>query len=214
MNFPDVEEVEEPGAQLFTDDCGQLSFEARRVFIQLLNGPFLDVKRHSKLWHILITHEKTIRSRLAELFLDLIIDHDEQIAFTRQADTQELDTPVLLRRTNLTFIDSVLMLYLRQLLGEYDTQGERAVISEGEIQEQLILYEKTANTDQAGFKKRINSAIENAKKRNILSHITGSKDRYEISPILKLLFGADEVIALKQLYQKFQLEEIENETEA
>jgi hypothetical protein len=197
-------EVEEKYHPLFSGDCGELTFDARRVFVHLLTGPFLDAKHHSKLWKLLMQYEEKVRSRLSELFLELIIDTDQQIAFTRQADTGELETPILLRRTNLTFIDSVLMLHLRQLLGESDTQGERAVISESDMQDQLMLYDKAGNTDQVGFKKRINAAIENAKKRNILSRIEGSKDRYEISPILKLLFSAEEVIALTRQYQKMK----------
>ncbi|PSD21723.1 hypothetical protein C7E12_23290, partial [Stenotrophomonas maltophilia] len=34
------------------------------------------------------------------------------MAFTRQADTEDVDAPVLLRTSPLTFIDSVLLLYL------------------------------------------------------------------------------------------------------
>lgn len=198
----EVQSEEEPimAENLFPGDCGQLPFGVRRVLIQLLVGPFLDAKHHGKLWRMLTMYEKIIRSRLAELFLDLVIDLEQRIAFTRQANTEELETPIILRRTNLTFIDSVLMLYLRQLLIEADVEGERAAIAVSDIYDELVLYEKVGNTDHAGFKKRISTAIENAKKRNILVGIPGNKDRYEISPILKLLFSAEKVNSLKEQY--------------
>ncbi len=188
-------------AALYPGDTGDMPLDARRVLVQLLMGPSLDVRRHSKLWPVLLRYEQPIRSRLAELFLELVLDRDSEIAFTRQADTAELDTPILLRRTNLTFIDSVLLLYLRQQLSEADIRGERAVVSVSELNEQLALYEQSVNTDHAGFIKRVKAAIEKAKTNNILSRVSGSDDRYEISAMLKLLFSAEEVAGLTRRYR-------------
>lgn len=185
---------------LFTGDNGELALDTRRVLVQLLSGPSLDGRRHPKLWSTLMHEEVIVRRRLADLFLDLIVDRDLQIAFTRQADTGDLETPLLLRRVQLTFIDSVLLLYLRQYLSQADTRGERAVISINEIMDHLTLYERTSNTDHAGFQKRIHNAIEKIKKYNILQKIRASDNRFEISPTLKLLFSAEEIQAMTQLY--------------
>jgi len=189
---------------LYPGDTGTLSEETRRVLIQLLSGPSIDSKRHSKLWPALLRHQDIIRSRLAELFLELIVDQDLEVAFTRQADTDDLDAPRLLRRSTLTFLDSALMLYLRQLLTDADVQGQRAVVSIAEMVEQMKLYEKSQSTDQAGFEKRISSAIEKARKNSILNAIRGSEDRYEISPTLKLLFSAEEITRLIKIYETYQ----------
>lgn len=187
---------------LFPNDTGELPLETRRTLVQLLSGPSLDGRRHQKLWPVLLRDEAVIRRRLAELFLELVIDRDMQIAFTRQVDAGELDVPILLRRAQLTFIDSVLLLFLRQRLTQADTHGERAVISSDEIVENLMLYERAANTDRAGFTKRIHASVEKVKKHNILQKIRASEDRFEISPTLKLLFSAEEILALTALYQR------------
>ncbi len=187
---------------LFLGDSGELALETRRALVQLLAGPSLDGRRHSKLWSVLLRDEGVIRRRLSELFLELVIDRDMQVAFTRQADTGDLEVPLLLRRAQLTFIDSVLLLHLRQRLTQADTQGERAVISSEEILEQLSLYERAASTDRAGFAKRVHAAIEKIKKHSILQKIRASDDRFEISPTLKLLFSAEEIQALTGLYQR------------
>lgn len=189
---------------LYPGDSGKLPEDARRVLAQLLAGPSIDSKRHSKLWPTLLRHYDIIRSRLSELFLELVVDQDLQVAFTRQADTGELDAPKLLRRSPLTFLDSALLLYLRQLLTDADIQGQRAVVSRTEIVEQLKLYEKRQSTDPAGFEKRISSAIDKAKKNSILNLIPGGENRYEISPTLKLLFNAEEISALIKIYQSHQ----------
>ena len=216
-NLPEDEmlETEEAGQEsaraLYQGDSGELSLDARRVLVQLLAGPSLDRQRPSKLWPILIRDEVAIRSRLSELFLQLVIDRDLQVAFTRQADTGDLETPTLLRRTNLTFIDSVLMLYLRQQLTEAETQGLRAVVSATDMREQLGLYEQSINTDRAGFDKRVNAAIEKAKKNSILSRIKDSDERYEVAPTLKLLFSAEQIGSLLRQYRSLLEESVQSD---
>jgi hypothetical protein len=186
---------------LYLGDCGQLPLETRRVLVQLLAGPSLDGRRHARLWPVLIRDETMVRSRLADLFLELVIDPGQQVAFTRQADVGELEAPVLLRRLPLTFLDSVVLLFLRQRLTQADVRGERAVVEELEIVEQVAPYERAANTDHAGFNKRIQASVEKMKKNSILQKIRGSEARYEISPTLKLLFSAANIADLTQQYR-------------
>ncbi len=201
MNLPEPVHDAIPGT-LFPGDTGQLALDTRRVLVQLLAGPSLEARRHGKLWPVLVRDEDVLRQRLAELFLELVIDRDTQVAFTRQADTAELEVPLLLRRAQLTFLDSVLVLYLRQRLTLADSHGERAVVALDEMLEHLTLYERAASTDRAGFARRVSASVEKVKKHNILSKIRGSEDRFEISATLKLLFSAEEIQNLATLYQK------------
>lgn len=192
----------ERAGALFIGDSGTLPLETRRVLVQLLSGPALDGRRHPKLWPVLVRDEAAVRAHLAELFLELVIDRDLQVAFTRQADASELDLPVLLRRAQLTFIDSVLVLYLRQRLTEADAHAERAVVALDDINEHMALYQRAVNTDHAGFSKRVQASLEKVKKHHIVQKIRGADDRYEISPTLKLLFPADEIVQLTALYER------------
>jgi len=188
-------------AGLFPGDTGSLPFEARRVLCQLLAGPSLDSERHAVLWPALLREERGIRARLCELFLELVLDRELQVAFVRQADTGELETPTLLRSSPLTFIDSVLLLSLRQRLAEAESHGQRAVVEVDELHAQLGVYEPTQGTDRAGFTKKLNAAIEKMKKNNVLQPIRGSEGRHEVSPTLKLLFSAEDVQALGVVYR-------------
>ncbi|WP_431476418.1 DUF4194 domain-containing protein [Massilia eburnea] len=196
---PQVEAAPQPTA-LFLNDSGELPLDTRRVLVQLLSGPSLEGRRHAKLWPVLLRDETVIQRRLHDLFLDLVIDRDMQVAFTRQVDAGDLEVPILLRRAQLTFIDSVLVLFLRQRLTQAEAHSERAVVSRDEMVENLVLYERAASTDRAGFTKRIAASIEKMKKHNILQKIRASEDRFEISPTLKLLFTAEEIVALTALY--------------
>jgi hypothetical protein len=196
------EDAEAAPVKLFEGDSGELELETRRVLVQLLAGPSLDGRRHVKLWPVLVRDEALIRRRLSELFLELVMDLDLQVAFTRQADAGDLETPVLLRRAQLTFLDSIMLLYLRQRLTQADAQCERAVISVDEIVEHMSVYERSTNTDRAGFNKRIQASIEKIKTHSILQKIRSSEDRFEISPTLKLLFSAEAIQALTRTYQR------------
>ncbi len=207
-----VKDTEQESDQaLYQGDSGELSLDARRVLVQLLAGPSLDGQRHSKLWPILIRDEMAIRSRLSELFLQLVIDRDLQVAFTRQAETGDLEVPRLLRRANLTFLDSILLLHLRQRLTQAETHGDRAVVSTDEVVEFLGVYEQAGNTDRALFEKRIHASIEKIKKHSILRKIRASENRFEISPTLKLLFSAEEIQALTRIYHDMQAADASSE---
>lgn len=190
-----------PG-NLYPSDAGELPWETRRVLVQLLAGPSLEARRHPKLWPVLVRDEGVVRRHLSELFLDLAMDVDQKVAFTRQADVGDADSPVLLRRSQLTFLDSVLLLYLRQCLTQADTKGERAVVSVDEILEHLNIYQAAASTDRAGFAKRIHASIEKMKKNNMLQKIRASEDRFEVSPTLKLLFSAEQIQQLARLFDR------------
>jgi len=199
----DIEEDAQNSDQaLYMGDSGDLSLDARRVLVKLLAGPSLEGRLHSKLWPILIRDESLIRARLSELFLELVIDRDLQVAFTRQANTGELDVPRLLRRAKLRFLDSILLLHLRQHLTQAEAHGDRAVISIEEMIELLKVYEQDDNTDHAGFEKRVHASIEKIKKHSILRKIRATDDRFEISPTLKLLFSAEEIQTLTKIYQQ------------
>jgi len=198
----------------FEGDTGELRLETRRALVQLLIGPSIDGKRQQKLWTTLIRDEAVIASRLSDLFLTLVVDPEAQVAFTRQAQSEGVDMPRLLRRSQLTFIDSVLLVHLRERLARAEAHGERGAVSEAEMLEDLALYERAVGTDHAGFVKRAEAAIEKVKTNSILHKIRGSESRYEISPTLKILFSVEQLQELKGQYHKLAETRLTEEPEA
>lgn len=193
-------DVPPAGAAIFMGDTGQLPVDTRRVLVQLLLGPSVDARRQSRLWPVLLRDETIIRSRLHDLFLEIVIDHEQRVAFTRQVVSEDLDVPILLRKATLTFLETALLLFLRQRLTQADAQGERAVVSLEEMKEHLSVFEKENNPDHARFERQIVIAVEKAKKLSLLQFIRGSGERFEVSPTLKLLFSAEEIQALTRIY--------------
>lgn len=188
------------GSELFANDRGTLNVETRRALVQLLLGPSVDGRRQPKLWQVLLRDEALLRQHLHNLFLELIVDHDQAVAFTRQVVAENIDAPILLRRASLTFLESALVVFLRQKLTQADAQGERAVLSKAEMFEHLMVYERDRNVDHARFERQMDNAVEKAKKLSLLHKIRGGEDRFEVSPTLKLLFPAEDIAALAQTY--------------
>lgn len=187
-----------PTTALFEGDLGALSEPTRRALVQLLRGPSLDARQHSKLWPALLRDENVIRGRLHELFLELTLDRDEGVAFTTQAPCAELAPPKLLRRVTLTYFESALVIFLRQRLTHFSAEGSRAVVSDDEMRDHLLMFERPGDTDQARFRRQMDVAIAHVNTLGLLRKIRGSPGRYEVSPALKLLFGADQIQALNQ----------------
>lgn len=194
-----------PATVLFNGDTGTLRLDTRRCLISLLNGPSIDGRRQSGLWTVLLRDREAIQTYLHNIFLELVVDLRQQVAFIRQVpDDGETDIPILLRRHQLTLIQSALVLYLRQRLTEADAANERAVVSTREMNEHLMLFEKARNTDLARFDRQCDTAIEKCKALNLIRPIRSSDARFEVSPTLKLLFGAEDIQALTATYKALQ----------
>ena len=95
---------------LFEDDQGQLLFEARKVLVNLLKGPLLDGSRTPDQWAVLVRDEALLRARLHELFLELVLDPLNKVAFTRPVDAEELEAPSSIRSCCCTFASNCLKL--------------------------------------------------------------------------------------------------------
>jgi hypothetical protein len=193
-------DAERKESATFLGDTGSLPIDTRRILVQLLLGPSVDARRQSKLWPVLLRDEAVIRSRMHELFLEVVIDHEQQVAFTRQVTSEELEVPILLRKASLTFLETALLLFLRQRLTQADAQGERAVVSLSDMQDHLGVFERENNPDHAKFGRQVVNAVDKAKKLSLLQRIRSSDERYEVAPTLKLLFSAEEIQQLTRTY--------------
>lgn len=186
---------------LFPGDAGELPADTRRVLVNLLRGPMLDGQRQTQLWAILLRDEEVLRARLNELFLSLVIDRDQQVAFTQQADVAELDAPTLLRKSTLTFKETALLLHLRAELAISDAQGERCAVDREALVEHLKAYLASDENDKVKYDKQSEAAIEKLVKLGLLHRLKGSDTRLEVSQALRLLFSIEEIETLTEVYE-------------
>ncbi|MCL2632044.1 MAG: DUF4194 domain-containing protein [Coriobacteriia bacterium] len=186
-------------------DRGRLPEATRRALVQLLRGPYVSEKRHNKIWATLIHAEDVIRERLGDLFLELVFDRDSGVAFVRNMHAEDTDLPKVVRNQRLTLIDTALVLFLREQLLNAEATGRRSFVGQTEIHDHLSVYHNRDLLDEVTFYARVNSSIERMKKNSVL-HQTVEGDRYEISPILSLVFDADQVIVVTRELQRLLAE--------
>ena len=190
---------------------GALVDESRRVLVHLLQGPFLDGRRDGARYAQLLRDRSAIEARLADQFLELIVDDDAQVAFVRQSE-EDPDAPKLLRRlTGLNRLDSVLLLVLRQMLLTQSSRGQRTVVSEPEIQLALAAYRRTTSTDEAGFAKEVRSSIAKIQRAGLLDE---QGDDFEVSPVLRLMIGPDTAREFIALYREAGVDGLEDPSDA
>jgi hypothetical protein len=187
---------------LYEGDFGRLSLELRRVLVALLRGPYLFRSEKAGLWQDLVKYQDTLRERLSDLFLELILDEEIGVAFVRQADTGDIDAPSLLNTYSYRFLDSVLLVEMRERLMRANQSGERAVISLDEIESLLGFYEPASKRDASTFKTRVNAVIKRLRDRHLLLTLgKGRQSSFEVSPVLRVVFDAKEIERLKQAYE-------------
>ena len=182
---------------LWTDDTGTLGERTRRVLLELLKGPYVSGAQSPQLWSALIADERLVRSRLHDLFLDLVIDKIDEFAFTRKVVTDELDVPAAVRSERLTFLDTAMLIVLRQML--LAAPGEnRVIIDREEVYERMAIYR---TGDESSFLRHLNGAWSRMSNRLRVLHKAG-EDRFEISPMVKFLIDEDRVRELIDVYER------------
>lgn len=186
-----------PGAR--SAGAARLVDDSRRVLVTLLSGPFLDGRRDPDRWAQLLRDRAALEARLADLFLELVVDDDAQVAFVRQGES-DVDAPKLLRRmTGLNRLDSVLLLILRQHMLTQTSRGQRAVISRREIEGALAAYQRAGSTDEAGFSREVRASITKIQRFQLLEE---QGDAFEISPVLRLTITPDVAREFIALYRQ------------
>lgn len=189
-----------PAAALWPGDTGLIGEQARRALLELIKGPYLSGVKAPALWSALLADEVGIRSRLHELFLELVVDRVGEFAFVRNVSTTELKLPSTVRTAALTFLDTAMLLVLRQMLLAGEGDG-RVIVGQEDVFEQLRVY-RTADRDETDFNKRLNSTWLKMKNTLRVIHQAGAEDRAEISPVLRLIVDAEQIAAISGEYRR------------
>ncbi|WP_241979060.1 DUF4194 domain-containing protein [Cryobacterium sp. Hh7] len=185
---------------LWSGDTGVIGEQSRRALLELIKGPYLSGVKAPMLWSALLANEVVIRSRLHELFLDLVVDRVGEFAFVRNVSTTELTVPSTVRTSALTFLDTAMLLVLRQMLLSGEGEG-RVIVGQEDVFEQLRVY-RTVDRDESDFNKRLNSSWLKMKNTLRVIHQAGTEDRAEISPVLRLIVDAEQIAAISGEYRR------------
>ena len=200
---PETAEDREPldAMHLWEGDPGTLPQDARSALLRLVKGPYVSETRDPIYWRALLNHTETIQSRLADLFLELVIDAEAGVAFAKNVTVEDKEFPKAATSYTLTLLDTIMVLLLRK---ELQTAGSaRVFIGKTDLFLQMNQYRNIAKLDQAAYLKRLEGSWSRLEKQRLLikSDVEG---RYEISPVLKLVFGAEEAQAVFDEYERMR----------
>ncbi|GAB4084865.1 hypothetical protein GCM10028784_14950 [Myceligenerans cantabricum] len=193
---------DEPAARLWQGDPGTLPAAARRALAALVRGPYLSGADDDETWRDLLAHLDAVRARLADMYLDVVLDHDDQIAFVRDA-TAATDAPPVVREVPLSFLDTVLLLHLRTRLLE--SPGQDVVADLDDVSDRLHPFRRRSGVDGMGFDAGLEAGWDRLVAAGILRP-SGSGRRCVVSPVLRTLFGADEIQAVQAEYARLSRE--------
>jgi len=193
---------EEHSVSLFEGDEGGLEYAQRQALVALLKQRFISARTHPRDWQVLVDDERLFRSRLNDLFLDLQIDRDREVAWKRQAVAEGGGRfPTLLHDTAWSREETLVLVHLRDRLRAGHAGGDaRVYVDRDDILDYVASYRPAHATDESGDEKRARNAVTAVAKAGLLI-ATASEERFEISeavePLLPLELLQDLLEALR-----------------
>ncbi len=180
----------------------RLPEQGRRALVTLLMNRYVSRARHRVAWEGILTYENDLRGRLDEMYLDLIVDHETEVAFKRQQDGD--DVPRMLRRERaLTRDASFVLIFLRREYAFADPDDGPVMITRDQIGEFLRAYREDGDGDDARFSRRVDAAINALiKPWQILEPDPAVDYLFTVSPVIVPLVGVDEMSRLEAAFRK------------
>jgi hypothetical protein len=175
---------------------------ARRALVSLLMHRYISKSRHRLAWEGILASEHDLRARLDEMFLDLIVDHEAEVAFKRQQEGD--DVPKVLRREKaLTRDASFVLIFLRREYAFADPDDGPVVVSREQVSEFLRAYREDGDGDDARFSRRVDAAINALiKPWQILEPDPAADFLFTVSPVVVPLIGVDEMRRLEGAFRE------------
>ncbi|MEV5001777.1 DUF4194 domain-containing protein [Nocardioides sp. LML1-1-1.1] len=205
---------DETSVSLFEGDEGGLEYAQRHALVTLLKQRFISARTHPRDWQVLVEHERVLRSRLNDLFLDLAVDPAREVAWKRQAVSETASRfPTLLHDTAWTREETLVLVHLRDRLRAGLAGGDaRVFVDRDDVLDYVASYRPPHATDEAGDEKRARNAVTSVVKAGLLI-ATGSEDRFEVSEAVEPLLPLELLQELLEALQKANRAEPEEPAE-
>ncbi|WP_267208422.1 DUF4194 domain-containing protein [Corynebacterium sp. Marseille-P8863] len=187
--------------RLYDGDTGTLTGPQRRALAELIRGPYVSSIKTPEVFQTVSGSREVLAQQLDNLFLTLIVDDDAGVAYTKAWEVDVPDKRAMLRKTSLTFMDTVIILHLRRELVS-TSPTERTIVNEDEVFEATVPYQGKSTTDKSNPRKQF-TASWNKMKRNSIVIDTPTEGRFEVSPVLRIVFSGEEIAAITESFRTF-----------
>ncbi|WP_149204387.1 DUF4194 domain-containing protein [Actinotalea subterranea] len=180
--------MEEDPAELFAGDCGTLDADVRRLLVRLLQRRFLLADRSPAQWRTLVENQQVIESRLHDLFVHLVVDHERGVAYKKQVRSAELEVPVLLRDDAYTRAETLVLVHLRTVFQRERGAGETSVrVDVEEIEQTALTYFDADESNVASRQREIRAAVVRLAKDGLIEE--ESEGRYRVTPLVEVVLS-------------------------
>lgn len=197
FGWDDPDRESSSSVALFEGDEGGLELAQRRALVALLRHRFLTAESHPREWRALVANPRVIRARLNDLFLDLHLDTDREVAFKRQVRAEGGDRfPTLLHDTAWSREETILLVYLRVRSRSDQAAGAtKTFVDREDMLEHVAAHRPPHATDQIGDLKRAAKAVETLNRAGLLVGLS-TADRFEISRAIDVVLPLERLQAL------------------
>jgi uncharacterized protein DUF4194 len=198
----DEEYDDDHAVSLFEGDEGGLEYAQRHALVTLLKQRFISARTHPRDWRVLVEHERLLRSRLNELFLDLQVDRLREVAWKRQAVAEgSARFPTMLYDAAWSREETLVLVHLRDRLRAGLAGGDsRVFIDREDLVGYVASFRPRHATDIAGDEKRARNAVASVAKAGLLIP-TGTEERFEVSEAVESLIPLE---LLQELLEALQ----------
>ncbi len=185
-------------------EAGRLPPEARRALVGLLRHGVVMASDKRRMFESLCRHREPIQAHLADMYLRLVVDEQAGMALVlqRQPEDPGEDVTTLISRRPLTLYDTLLLLVLRKHYQERETAGEQRVMIDSERIENALRPFLPLTQSSRGDRRQLSGALKAMKERRILAAVRGEEDRFEITPVIRYVVGAEFLERLLEEYRK------------
>jgi hypothetical protein len=191
-------ERDESTFALFEGDEGRLDEPQRRALVALLRHPYVSARTHADEWRAVLDAEHQLRSRLNDLFLELHVDQDREVAFKRQARSESTRRgfPTLLRDAPYTREETIVLVYLRMRLRADARPGpDQVVVDRAEILGHVSGFRPATATDRTRDEARVAKAVDRLVTARVLLK-TSDPDRFRIASVIEVLLPLERLVEL------------------
>ena len=182
---------------LFEGDEGALTVQQRKTLVLLLKHRYISAAGQPTAWRILLESTSLLKSRLNDMFLDLHVDYNYEVAFKRQAMPEGGQSfPTLLHDVAYTREETILLVLLRQRFRSERANGQDIVLVDRDnMQGNVAQFRPEHATDRSGDARRAAGAVESLVKARVLLK-TSDPDRFRISPVIEVLLPVERLAEL------------------
>lgn len=191
----DREDADYTSPTVFDADTGLLTAEQRYALVCLLADRYVSPDTNVKAWRVIVRDQEVLRSRLHELYLELVIDTVREVARKVQIPNEDgfIDGyRTLLRSATRSLEETFLLAHARMRYHRGIQRGELRVMADrDELVSDLVRYIKVDAGNQSAPKKRAAKAVDTLVTERVL--IDRGEDRYEIHPVVETLISTTAV---------------------